>query len=185
MGKKKIVIIGGGVTGLSAGTYALMNGFDVEIYESHNISGGFCTGWKRKDYTIEDCIHWLTGSTEKSPFYKLWKEIGAFEDIEFIDYEIFKKFPKISESIEVTDVVTPYTYFRYTSSYEGNFMTWLMEKDNQNQLNNIPKTINGLNNFYLAGQWVEAVGGLPVAIRSGRDVIQQICHNEERAFVTN
>ena len=37
---KKIVIIGGGVAGLSAGIYASVNGFDAEIIEMHSITGG-------------------------------------------------------------------------------------------------------------------------------------------------
>jgi flavin-dependent dehydrogenase len=36
--KKKILIIGAGVSGLSAGIYALKNGFDAEIYEKGYVS---------------------------------------------------------------------------------------------------------------------------------------------------
>lgn len=44
--EKKIVIIGAGIAGLSAGCYARMNGYDAEIYEMHSQSGGMCTAWK-------------------------------------------------------------------------------------------------------------------------------------------
>lgn len=37
---KKVVIIGGGIAGLSAGIYAAMNGFDTEIIEMNAIAGG-------------------------------------------------------------------------------------------------------------------------------------------------
>jgi len=37
---KKICIIGAGITGLSIGCYAQMNGYDSEIYEMHNTPGG-------------------------------------------------------------------------------------------------------------------------------------------------
>ena len=50
MDKKKIVIIGGGVAGLSAGIYAAMNGFETEIIEMHSVAGGQCTAWNRKKY---------------------------------------------------------------------------------------------------------------------------------------
>lgn len=39
---KKIVIIGAGIAGLSAGCYARMNGYDAEIYESHSLPGDYC-----------------------------------------------------------------------------------------------------------------------------------------------
>jgi len=48
---KEIVIIGGGIAGLSAGCYAKMNGYDAHIFEMHNLPGGLCTSWKRKGYT--------------------------------------------------------------------------------------------------------------------------------------
>lgn len=33
---KKIVIVGGAISGLTAGVYALKSGFDAEIYEKNN-----------------------------------------------------------------------------------------------------------------------------------------------------
>jgi thioredoxin reductase len=38
--KKRIIIIGGGIAGLSAGIYSVMNGFDTEIIEMLNLAGG-------------------------------------------------------------------------------------------------------------------------------------------------
>ena len=37
---KKVVIIGGGIAGLSAGIYARLCGMDVEIYEKNAVPGG-------------------------------------------------------------------------------------------------------------------------------------------------
>ena len=34
--KQKVIIIGAGVSGLTAGIYCLDNGFDVEIYEKQS-----------------------------------------------------------------------------------------------------------------------------------------------------
>ena len=74
---KKIVIIGGGISGLSAGCYAKMNGYDVHIFEMHNLPGGLCTSWKRKGYTFDNCIHWLTGTSPNAPLHKVFQELGA------------------------------------------------------------------------------------------------------------
>lgn len=50
---KKIVIIGGGVTGLSAGIYAKLNGFDTEILEMHSLQEGNAQpGIKKDTYSI-------------------------------------------------------------------------------------------------------------------------------------
>lgn len=89
MAEKSVIIIGAGIAGLSAGCYAQMNGFKSEIYEMHNIPGGLCTAWKRKGYTFDGCIHWLTGSTPKHSLHSLWEEIGMIQGKQFITYEYY------------------------------------------------------------------------------------------------
>jgi phytoene dehydrogenase-like protein len=88
---KKIVIIGGGVAGLSAGIYAQLNGFDSEIIEMHSITGGQCTAWERKGFRFDYCLHWLVG-TRKGPFNDIWKETNVLnDDVKIIDHEIQSK----------------------------------------------------------------------------------------------
>ena len=77
---KKVIIVGAGIAGLTAGVYARQSGFDVTIYESHTIPGGASTSWRRKGYLFEGGMHWLTGSSQKTPLYKLWREVGALDD---------------------------------------------------------------------------------------------------------
>ncbi len=84
---KKITIIGAGITGLSAGCYLQMNGYDTEIFELHNLPGGLCTSWERKDYIFDGCIHWLVGSTPASNFYNLWNELIDMKSLEFVEYD--------------------------------------------------------------------------------------------------
>ena len=87
---EKIVIIGGGIAGLSAGIYAKLAGFDVEIYEKNTIPGGECIGWNRKGYHIDNCIHWLTGTRKGTELYDVWKTTGALTDeTEYADVNSF------------------------------------------------------------------------------------------------
>lgn len=78
----KIVIVGAGVAGLTAGIYARLNGFDAEIYEKHHLPGGNLTGWNRGDYHIDNCIHWLTGTNPVTPMYRTWVDTGVLGDVE-------------------------------------------------------------------------------------------------------
>jgi phytoene dehydrogenase-like protein len=82
---KKVIIAGAGIAGLSAGCYLQMSGFDTEIFEMHALPGGLCTSWKKNDYTIDGCIHWLVGSNPNDPFYALWNELIDMKSITFID----------------------------------------------------------------------------------------------------
>jgi phytoene dehydrogenase-like protein len=89
MENKKIIIIGGGITGLSAGCYLQMNNYDTEIFELHNIPGGLCTAWKRKGYTFDGCIHWLCGSRPGNELHTIWEDLGAIQGKNIINHEIF------------------------------------------------------------------------------------------------
>jgi phytoene dehydrogenase-like protein len=89
---KKVVIIGAGIAGLSAGCYARMNGYEAAIYEMHDKPGGLCTAWKRKGYTIDGCLHWLTGSTPANSFYQYWAELGAVQERRMIDHDVFYRY---------------------------------------------------------------------------------------------
>jgi len=93
MDKKKVIIIGAGIAGLTTGIYALDNGYDVSIYEKHSIVGGQCTGWNRQGVYIDGCAHWIVGTNPNSDLYPLWKHIGAFNENSIIhDTEYFCKY---------------------------------------------------------------------------------------------
>ncbi|HZK69675.1 MAG TPA: NAD(P)/FAD-dependent oxidoreductase [Paludibacter sp.] len=88
---KKVVIIGGGIAGLSAGIYSAMNGFETEIIEMHAVAGGQCTAWDRKGYRFDYCLHWLVG-TSKGAFHEIWKETNVINSkTEIIDHEIHSR----------------------------------------------------------------------------------------------
>lgn len=77
--KKKIIIIGGGIGGLSAGIYALKAGYEAAIYEKNHVAGGECMGWNRKGCHIDNCIHWLTGTNENTSLWQVWNTMGAID----------------------------------------------------------------------------------------------------------
>jgi phytoene dehydrogenase-like protein len=86
---KSIIVIGAGISGLAAGCYARMNGYQTKIFEMNSNPGGLCTGWKRKDYTIDACIHWLVGTKPGTPFYKSWQELGMIQGKQIVNMEEF------------------------------------------------------------------------------------------------
>jgi phytoene dehydrogenase-like protein len=84
---KSVIIIGGGLAGLSAGCYLRMNGYNTSIFEMHDNTGGVCTGWKRKGYTFDGAMHWLVGTRPGSTFYKIWDELGATRGWTVFDHD--------------------------------------------------------------------------------------------------
>jgi len=95
-------------------------------------------------------------------------------------------YPGIRQQVELVDVATPLSYERYTGNWMGSTCGWLLTKDTMRMmLLGMDKTLPGLKNFYLAGQWVEPGGSLPLSAMSGRNAIQLICHVDKRPFVTS
>jgi phytoene dehydrogenase-like protein len=91
-------------------------------------------------------------------------------------------YPGISKQVEMTDVATPHTYWRYTLNHEGSYMGWSPTPKLLTQL--IERTLPGLSNFYLAGQWVTPGGSVPASMITGRNAIEIICQREKQEFMT-
>jgi phytoene dehydrogenase-like protein len=88
--------------------------------------------------------------------------------------------PGIADAVEMTDVATPYTFWRYTRNWRGAYEGWLMTPEHW--IRPLPKTLPGLEGFYMAGQWIEPGGGVPTVLYSGRQVVQLLCHCDKVAF---
>ncbi|MGC4118508.1 MAG: FAD-dependent oxidoreductase [Myxococcales bacterium] len=92
MSGKKVAVIGGGIAGLAAGCYARTSGYEVTVLEAHALPGGLCTSWRRKGYTFDGCIHWLTGARPGSPFYDFWSELKVLPGPRLVDHASFYDF---------------------------------------------------------------------------------------------
>jgi phytoene dehydrogenase-like protein len=90
--------------------------------------------------------------------------------------------PGISSRVEVTDVATPYTTWRYTRNQRGSWGGWLMTPEVLTK--SIRRTLPGLSGFAMAGQWVMPGGGVPPCLYSGRHAVQLLCHDDGKRFST-
>lgn len=93
------------------------------------------------------------------------------------------RYPGVSEQVEMVDVATPLTFERYTANWEGSMEGWLLTTKSMRL--SMKKTLPGLENFFMAGQWVAPGGGLPSCALTARDVLQLICHADRRTFQTS
>ena len=121
--------------------------------------------------------YWMDLRKNEEAYYKE-KDVVAHTVLDKLE----EFYPGIKAKTEMIDVATPYTFFRYTRNYRGAFEGWFMTGETLK--NPVPKTLEGLKNFYLAGQWVEPGGGVPTAVASGRRVIKKVCMDDKKEFVT-
>ena len=78
--RKKVVICGGGLAGLSAAKMLLDSGYDVELLEGRGIPGGKVSSWRDRDGDwIESGLHVFFGAYDE--IFKLMHELGIYENI--------------------------------------------------------------------------------------------------------
>ena len=121
--------------------------------------------------------YWISLRENDRAGYMEHKKNFAAGVIEIID----KKFGKIREFVDEVDIATPASIFRYTNNWKGSAQGWLPGK-NLIARTPVKFVLPGLKHFYYAGHWSIPGGGLPVAIKSARDVVQIICRNHNQKF---
>jgi len=96
---KNIVIIGGGLGGLTSGALLAKDGYKVTLLEQHNIVGGCATTFKRKGFTCEVGLHEMDG-VYNPQIKKIFDRLEVYKNIEFIKpKEFFKINSKFGEFI--------------------------------------------------------------------------------------
>ncbi len=92
MKKYDIIVIGGGLGGLTAGAKLAKEGKKVLLLEQHDRPGGCATTFKRKDYTLEVGLHEMDGLHPRDLKTKIFKDLGLFERVEFLSIPEFYRF---------------------------------------------------------------------------------------------
>jgi phytoene dehydrogenase-like protein len=96
-----------------------------------------------------------------------------------------KRFPGIKARVEVIDVATPITTERFTGNWQG--LQAYMQSGSMmaTMFKGFTKTLPGLENFYMVGQWAGATIGISTVAIMGRNLIQSICKRDRRRFITS
>jgi phytoene desaturase len=114
---------------------------------------------------------------------KLGSGYGAAKDVlvEEMRLRLAAHLPRFAGSVRMTDVATPLTFWNKARSWRGAYEGWF-PTDRNPFFTRLDKKLRGVEGLYLAGQWVEPGGGVPLAIMSGRQVVQLICEDRGRPF---
>jgi len=87
-----IIIIGGGLGGLTAGAKLAKEGRKVLLLEQHDRPGGCATTFKRKEFTMEVGLHEMDGLHASDGKTKIFQELGIFDGVEFLPVPEFYRF---------------------------------------------------------------------------------------------
>jgi hypothetical protein len=121
--------------------------------------------------------YWMDLKKQDPTRYRAEKRRVVQEVIAALEH----RFPGLTAAVERSDIATPATFVRYTGNWQGSYEGWLPTPNILGR--RISYTLPGLKNFYMAGHWVVAGGGLPSAALAGRYVAQMICAQMRKKFV--
>jgi len=102
---RDVIIIGGGLGGLTAGALLAKQGKKVTLIEQHNVVGGYATTFKRKNFKVEAGLHEMDGLHNSDPKREIFEKLDVFKNIEFIKAPQFYKFKKGDLEITIPDEV--------------------------------------------------------------------------------
>jgi len=103
-----VIVIGGGMAGLSAGAHLASNGLNVLLLEQHHKVGGCASNFSRGDFTFETALHLMAGGgpgRNDRGLYTLLNLCGVYDKVELYELEDYYRsvFPGV-------DVVIPNTW---------------------------------------------------------------------------
>jgi len=120
--------------------------------------------------------YWAKMRDEHPEKYRAEKQRVAKAAIDVLE----KRIPGVCAAIEVVDVATPASIFRYTGNWKGSMEGWLPTP--KTGIRPLARTLPGLRGFYMVGQWVSPGGGLPSGPMTARPVVKAICKEDGVAF---
>ncbi|RLD45925.1 MAG: NAD(P)/FAD-dependent oxidoreductase, partial [Bacteroidetes bacterium] len=121
-----VVIIGGGISGLTSAALFAKFGISTCVFEMSNKPGGYLAGFDRKGFKFDTAIHWLNDCNENGFVSKVFKIIDA-------------KYPKAETQKKIRRFVNENSDFLITNNPE----------DLKNQLiKKYPEEKKGINKFF-------------------------------------
>lgn len=97
--------------------------------------------------------------------------------------QLEKRWPGFASQVEAVDVPTPATYHRFTGNWKGSPDGWYITSENWND-NQPVRNLPGLQGLHMVGQWTAPFTGTIIAAMSGRQMVQLMCKNESKRFIS-
>ena len=126
MKKYDVIVIGGGLGGLSCGVMLSKEGLNVCVLEQHSIIGGCLQSFQRNGRTLDTGMHYVGSLSEGQIMHQYFKYLGVIDDLHLrkLDQNGFDHFHFADG-----------TSYRYAMDYD-NFIDTLSQQF-PNETNNI------------------------------------------------
>jgi len=161
--KYDVIIIGGGLGGLTAGAKLAREGKKVLLLEQHDRPGGYATTFKRGDFTLEVGLHEMDGPSPGDMKTRIFKDLGVSDQVEFIKVPEFYRF--VNGRVDITVPHDPVLAAERLSAL-------------------FPQETEGITAFF--NQLLKPVkrsAGVEYQDRSVGDFLDSIIHNEDLKLI--
>jgi len=129
---------------------------------------------------LETNHEWWAERGQDAERYGAEKQRSADAVVQALD----ERFPGLAQVVEVVDVATPLTWVRHTGNWRGAAEGWAHgRRMTLSVIRGARRTLPGLGNFFMVGQWVWPGGGLNTVAMAGRGLVQMLCKQDHRRFV--
>jgi phytoene dehydrogenase-like protein len=125
--------------------------------------------------------------------YDYWKKLSATQEkyqlekqeiAKIVAKELEKRFLGFFNQIEAVDIVTPVSVEHWTGGYRGFAQPWPPSAELAEEINKygVSKTLPGLQNFYMVGQWAGGTFGISTVCVMGRKLVRELCKRDHKSF---
>ena len=87
-----VIVVGGGLGGLTAGAKLAREGKKVLLIEQHSQPGGCATTFRRHGFTLEVGLHEMDGPSARDMKNRIFSELEVFDNVQFIKVPEFYRF---------------------------------------------------------------------------------------------
>ena len=121
-GAKRVVVVGGGIAGLSAAITLVKQGYQVDVYEKRPVLGGKWSSWQDADGDwIETGLHVFFGAYDE--IFTMMRELGVYDHILWKDHVMTYTLTK-GERFEFRTRQLPSPFHLLPAAFENQFFSW-------------------------------------------------------------
>lgn len=121
--------------------------------------------------SANDYDYWETLSRDK-PAYEKEKERIAEE----LKIRLETQYPQLKGNLILLGTYSPITFHRWCNAYKGGYMSFDAGKGFKRKY--VKNTVQGIDNLFLAGQWLQNGGGLPIAVTEGKFAVDAMLEKD-------
>ena len=123
--------------------------------------------------------YWNTLNADPAEYKKMKQHVA-----DVVAEALSKRFEGFKQKVEVSDVVTPVSVQHWTCGYRGFAQPWPAPAELAKQISKsgVSKTLPGLGNFYMVGQWAGGTFGISTVCMMGKNLVKELCKKDQKQF---